>query len=152
MRITEDNFLLKEEQFNVQENYTIELKTGNGINIDTHKEQIRILDKNKQVQLTITLKDHGLIIDINAAQLNINAEEELNLTGKKINIKATDQLNIKSAGNLVQQIDKDALTEVGGTNKMLAAVQKITATSGEVVLKANDDIKLNGERVKLNCD
>lgn len=152
MRITEDNYFLKEEKSRVPENYTIEFKTGNGINIDTHKEQIRILDKNKQVQLTITLQEQGLVIDINAAQLNINAAEELNLTGKKINIKATDQLNIKSAGNMVQQIDKDALFEIGGTNKMIAAVQKITATLGEVVLKANDDIKLNGERVKLNCD
>lgn len=152
MRITKDNYFLQKEQFTEQENYTIELKTGNGINIDTHKEEVRILDKNMNVQLVITIKESGLVIDINAAQLNINAAEELNLSGKKINIKATDQLNIKSAGNLVQQIDKDSLTEVGGTNKMLAAVQKITATLGEVVVKANDDIKLNGERVKLNCD
>jgi hypothetical protein len=152
MSITKDNKFLQKEQFSVPENYTIELKAGSAININTHKEEISILDKNKHVQLVITIKEHGLVIDINAAQLNINAEQELNLTGKKINIKATDQLHIRSGGNLVQEIYKDSLTEVGGINKMLAAVQKITATSGEVVLKANDDVKLNGERVKLNCD
>ena len=152
MSFSNENYLLKNVEFAFKEIHCVELSNGNALFIDTQKEEIKITDKNKKVQLVITINESGLVIDINAAQLNINAEEELNLTGKKINIKATDQLHIKSAGNLVQQIEKDVLSEVGGTNKMLAAVQKITATLGEVVIKANDDVILNGERVKLNCD
>lgn len=152
MSFSNENYLMKNDEFAVPENHCVELNNGNALFINAKKDEIKLIDKSKKVQLVITVKESGLVIDINAAKLNIHAEEELNLTGKKINIKATDQLHIKSAGNLVQQIEKDALSEVGGTNKMLAAVQKITATLGEVVIKANDDVILNGERVKLNCD
>lgn len=154
MKSTEANYSTR---FNmpVLENKTIPeiaFSTGDRVFIDTAKEQLELVDKNGMLQLTISIKEKGLVIQVNASSIQLNAAEELNLSGKKINITAAEQLNIKTKGNLVQQVDKDALMEVGGTNKMLAMVQKITATLGDVTIKANDDVKLNGERVKMNCD
>ena len=152
MNQTTEKYLFKNELAEAQELPVITFKTGETVFIDKAAAELKLFDKNQHLQLVISMRENGLEININASHLNINATEELNLSGKKINIEATDQLNIKTAGNLVQQIEKDALTEVGGVNKMLATVQKITATLGDVMIKANDDIKLNGERVKLNCD
>ena len=131
---------------------SVKFKTGNILVIDKEKGELRLLGRNQNVQLVISVNIDVLILNLNASQLNIAAVEELNLSGKKINIKATEQINVKSKGNLVQQIDKDCLVEVGGTNKMVARIHKITANLGNVELKANDDVRLDGERIKLNCD
>lgn len=130
----------------------VEFRTGNTLVIDKERNELRLLNRDQKVQLIISVNNDELMLTINAQQLNINAANEINLSAKKINIEAAEQVNIKSGGNLVQQIEKDSLTEVGGNNKMIAAVQKITASLGNIELKANDDVRLNGERVKLNCD
>ena len=154
MKSTEEHYRTKFNTPAVKNNPIPEIafSTGDRIFIDTTKEKLELFDKNGMLQMTIDVKEKGLMIQVNAASINLNATEELNLSGKKINITAAEQVNIKTKGNLVQQVDKDALMEVGGTNKMLAMVQKITATLGDVSIKANDDVKLNGERVKMNCD
>ena len=145
MKSTEENYRRK---FNLpavatSTNTEIEFSTGDRIFIDTNKEELELFDKTGMLQLTISIKEKGLDIQVNAKSINLHAREELNLSAKKININAAEQVNIKTKGTLVQQVEKDALMEVGGTNKMLAMVQKITATLGNVSIKANDDVKLN---------
>ncbi len=126
--------------------------SGNVIVVDKTNETIKMLDKDQQLQLLIVIRQDGVSVSINAEEINLNATEQLNLSAKKVNIVSSEQMNIRSAGNFVQEITKDALTEVGGTNKSVARIQKITASLGNVELKANDDVKLDGESVKLNCE
>jgi uncharacterized protein (DUF2345 family) len=131
---------------------SIKFRSGNILVIDKVADEIKLLGKDQELQLVISIKKEGLIVNVNASQLNINSTDELNLSSKKINIEASEQINIKSEGNLVQQIAKDCLTETAGTNKNIARVQKLTATLGNVEIKANDDLRLDGEKVLLNCD
>jgi len=130
----------------------IKFPGGNILQVDKAANELKLFGKDLSLQLTISIKEEGLVVDVNAAQLNIHASDELRLSSKKINIEATEQLNIKTAGNLVQQVGKDSLTETAGTNKNIARVQKVTASLGNVEIKANDDVRLEGESVKLNCD
>lgn len=125
---------------------------GNTLRVDKVNNELQLLNVNQELQLSIKITNEGLILNINAKELNINAGEQLNLSSKKININASEQINIKTAGNLVHQVKKDLLTEVGGTNKQIAQVQKITATFGNAEIKANDYVKLDGESVLLNCE
>jgi hypothetical protein len=129
----------------------IKLKAGNILSINHVHDEIKFISRNKVLQLIVRIQDDGLRVDINASQLNINTSDELNLTSKKITLEATEQLNIKTGGNLVTEVEKDFLTEVKGTNKSIAQVQKLTANLGNVEIKANDDVRLDGESVKLNC-
>src|SRR5688500_5074824 len=130
----------------------VKFTTGTVVIIDKEMGELTLLDKSQTVQLIISVKDDTLIFNINSLVLNINATNELNLSAKKISIHAEDQLKMKTGGNLIQEIAKDSLTEIGGTNKIIAQIQKITANLGNVELKANDDVRLDGERIKLNCD
>jgi hypothetical protein len=144
----------KEVDYNLKTNEAtsyVQFSTGNTLQIDQSSNQIKLINNKGELQLEITINSTGLVVNLNAAELNINASEELNLSSKKVNINASEQINIKTKGNLVQEVDKDLLTEVGGTNKQIAQVQKITATLGGVDIKANDDVRLDGESVKLNC-
>ncbi|CAN5898671.1 hypothetical protein BH11BAC4_BH11BAC4_14710 [soil metagenome] len=131
---------------------TIKFKTGSTLTVDEATGELKVISKNQELQLMIRVLEEGVIVDIITTELNINATEQLNLSSKKINIDASEQLNIKTGGNLVIEAEKDCLTEITGTNKNIAKIQKLTATLGNVELKANDDIKLDGESVKLNCE
>ena len=129
---------------------TFTFSNGNQLWADLYGNKIKILAPTGEVQLVINLTPTGLALDINAKEININADEALNLSSKKINLVAAEKINIESNGNLIQQVKKDCLTEVEGTHKLIAQVQKITAILGNVEIKANDDVRINGERVKLN--
>lgn len=130
----------------------IKFSSGYTLAIDKITSEIKLFDKNQSLQLVINVSDAGLSVNVNASKLNISGSEELNLSSKKINIEASEQINIKSKGNLVQQIGKDFLTETAGTNKSIAKIQKLTANLGNVEIKANDYVKLDGESVLLNCE
>ena len=130
----------------------IKFATGNTLIIDKESGELKLMSREDVLQLTIHIKGDGLTLDINATQLNITAAEELNLSSKKINIDGSELVKIKSGGNLVTEVKKDSLTEVAGSNKNIAQVHKIAATLGNVDIKANDHIRLNGESVLLNCD
>ena len=135
-----------------KEIFSIKFPAGNTLIVDKLSGELKLLGKHQTLQLVIRIKNEGLEVDINASQLNIHAAEELTLSSKKVNIAASEQLNIETPGNLVMEIGKDCLTQVAGTNKNIAQTQRIVADLGNVELKANDDIRLDGERVLLNCD
>lgn len=137
---------------NEDANPIIRFSLGNSLMIDKTNNEISLLNNNDEIQLSIKITSEGLIVNLNAGKLNIHANEELNLVSKKINIEASQQLKLKSGGNLIQQVEKDLLSEVGGTNKQIAKVQKIIASLGNVEVKANDYVKLDGESVLLNCE
>ena len=130
----------------------IKFTSGNTLFIDETNGEIKLHNSKNELQLVINISDKGLIINANVAELNLTAIEQLNLSSKKINIQASEQLNMKAVGNLVIEAGKDCLIEVAGTNKNIARVQQLTAKLGNVEIKANDDVKLDGESVKLNCE
>ena len=130
----------------------IKLSYGNSLIIDNITNEVVVLTSRNEIQLRIQSTKDGLIVNLSAEKLQIQAAEEINFTSKKISIEATEQIKIKSRGNLISEVGKDALTEVGGTNKSKAAIQKIAASLGNIELKANDYVKLDGESVLLNCE
>ncbi len=130
----------------------IKFKTGDRLTIDLINDEIKLISIDEILQLRIKIEKNGLSVNINASQLNIIGTDKLTLSSKKINLEASEQIDIKSGGNLIQQIGKDCLTQIGGSNKSSAQMQKLSATLGSVEIKANDDVRLDGERIKLNCD
>ncbi|MEO6962906.1 MAG: hypothetical protein ABIY90_13110 [Puia sp.] len=130
----------------------VSFKSGNSLLINREKEELTILGRNQQIQMVISMKDDALTVNVTARQLNINAMDELNLSARKINIEAAEQVSIRTTGNLVQKVSNNSSLEVGGTNKSIAMEQKLVAKLGNVEIKANDDIVIEGERIKLNCD
>ena len=130
----------------------IKLSYGNSIIVDKKNNEVFILTGTNEIQLCIQSTKDGLIVNLNADKLQIQATEEINFRSKKISMEATEQIKIKSQGNLISEVAKDALTEIGGINKSIAKIQKITANLGNVEIKANDYVKLDGESVLLNCE
>lgn len=130
----------------------IEFPGGEILVIDRHHGELRLLQRDQTVALSISITDQGLVLNLNALQLNIHALEQLNLSAAKVNIEATERLSLKTAGDFVHTVGNDSHTDIAGDNYHTARVQNIRAELGNVNVKANDDVRLNGERVKLNCE
>jgi hypothetical protein len=130
----------------------LKMDWGNFLVIDTERQEIKMIDKNKTTQLIISVRAEGLSLQVNANEININAVNQLNFCGREINIEASDIIRIKTNGDLIHEIRNDCTAIIGGTNNNKAQTQVITADLGNVEIKANDDVRLDGERVLFNCD
>ena len=74
--------------------------------------------------------------------LTIEASGELELAGRRVAIRGEDAVSIECGG--------DAAIEVAGDLSTSARIQNIKARLGNVNVKANDDVKVVGERILLN--
>ena len=89
-------------------------------------------DGKQTIALRITAA--GLELDF-VGGLTLRTDGDLSLSARRIDLNATDGMSLTTAGEL---------TTTGRS-------QTIVADLGDVRLKANDDVRLNGERVLVNC-
>lgn len=134
--------------------YEKPLKKGHSLAIieKNEKDLIQVRNAHGVTLFTIEVSEEGTNLNIEAENINIKANKTLNLSAEKIDLKSKKEMFIKSEGNLNQYVKGNKTIETQGENIETAKTQYIKAYLGDVKLKANDDIKLNGERVKLNCD
>ncbi len=94
--------------------------------------------------LVISVSSSGVAVRVTGATVSIEATELLKLEAKKLVLSALQDLVIESAGS--------AEMKVAGDLAVTAREQRITATLGDVQVLANDDVRLDGERVLMNCE
>jgi hypothetical protein len=83
----------------------------------------------------------GETVTIRSPRGKVELEVVLTDSGTVLRFDAAD-LELRSAGDL--RVDCDRF-------EVRSRSAEITSTRGDVRIRANDDVKLNGERVKLNC-
>lgn len=121
-----------------REGYVVELQgLGQGA-----PEQMRLVAPNGQLCLTIVLSPEGPRVEVAAASMSIRAQERLRLEAGRVEIVAHDALELSSGGTIHHK--------AAGLNTSEAHEHHIEATHGEIRLLANDDIALDGERIRLN--
>ncbi len=87
-----------------------------------------------RVCLTIRLDDGGPRVEITAASLSVRADD--------LALEAKKDLALRAGGGI--------LLEAQGALVSRALEQHIEATRGDILVEANDDVRLEGERVRLN--
>lgn len=122
----------------------LSLENGYEVIVAPQSNQLFVSDPSGGISLQITMTDQGPLLQMNSAVLNISAEQKLSLSAEEVDIHAKKQLNLRSDGEMTEAI--------AGDKSSTAEAYDHTARLGDFQVKANDDIKLNGERVKLNCE
>jgi hypothetical protein len=97
-----------------------------------------------QALLTVSVGAEGVCVRVSGASVIIEAAELLKLEAKKLVLSALQELVVASGGA--------AAVTIAGDLSVVAAAQHLVATEGEVRVDANDDIRLEGERVMMNCE
>jgi uncharacterized protein (DUF2345 family) len=93
--------------------------------------------------LTIEVTAAGPVLRFDGPTLSVEAAGELAIRAETVSIEARNGLSLAAGG--------DARVAVGGDLEIAAHAQTLRARAGDVQVVANDDVKLNGERVLLNC-
>jgi hypothetical protein len=104
---------------------------------------VRFLAPNGEVTLSVLLTKEGPVLRFEGASLVLQAAGTLAIEAERLELSGRSGLSLKTGGNLDVQAE--------GTISSEGRVQNVTATLGDVSVRANDDVKLVGERVRVNC-
>lgn len=111
--------------------------TGPGDAVQIHGADGRAL-------VTIQVTAAGATVSVAAPTLRIEASERLELAAPTVAIAASESLELTS--------DDAAALRAGGMLETDAHAQHIRSERGDIRIDANDDVRIDGERVMVNCD
>lgn len=103
---------------------------------------IRLHDGGGGVPLRVELGPEGPVLVLGSG-LTIAVAGELSFDAQRVAIRGREGVHLRSDGDTTIESEGDIVTR--------GREQIVEARLGDVRLKANDDVKLNGERIRLNC-
>lgn len=109
----------------------LELASGRSVvcrSKEESRDEVTIRGPGGEVLLEVELTPAGPVLRFHAAQVELDCKGSL-----KVRCESFD---IRTSGDIVQQAGGEISLE---------------AQRGNVDVRANDDVNLNGERVRLNC-
>lgn len=109
----------------------------------TRTDILELLDPQGQPTITIRVSSAGAVVELGARSVTLNVQGDLGIAADNIALHARQSLNLSSA--------KDLAVNAGETLRQQAKRQAITSTLGDIDIRANDDVKVDGERIRMNC-
>lgn len=106
-------------------------------------EEIRLESAGGRVELSITLTEAGPVLHFEAAGIRLTSAGAVEVD--------CEDFRVNARGNIHQRTDGDLLQSAAGDAELRARCCEVHARRGDVRIWANDDVRLNGERIKLNC-
>ncbi len=115
--------------------FSVELARG-------EPESLRLVAPNGTLCATIVLDPAGPRLEVRAAELHASASERVSISAERVEINASEALELRSGGSIRQR--------AAGEHRSEALAHRVEATHGEIELIANDDVALEGEHIRLN--
>lgn len=104
---------------------------------------LKIVGSGGEVSLTIHVTQEGPVLRFEDSGLTIQTAGDLRIAAERVAIHGRRDVELTTGGDLTLRADGDAESH--------ARTQKITAELGDVAVRANDDVKIDGERIRMNC-
>ena len=104
---------------------------------------VELVAQNGQIRLSIEVSDAGAVLSFEGAALRLQAKGDLVIEAERLALVGRSAVALETAGDLHLRAHGDLTSE--------ARIQTIRAELGNVNVKANDDVRLDGERVLVNC-
>lgn len=105
-------------------------------------EALRVLAPDGRVCVTIELTEKGPAVHIEAAALSVASRGPIALSAQSVELAAEHDLVLRAGGD-VKLVAEGKMTST-------AFEQDLVATHGDVRIEANDDVRVDGERIRLN--
>src|SRR5262245_17033889 len=123
------------------ESTTLALSHGQvlAVEADPIGSVLRLRGSDGQMTLTVRITPAGPVLSFGGAGLAIQAEGDLAVSARQLVLHGREGVSVLTGGDLTLQAERDLHSS--------ARIQNITAELGNVNLKANDDVKIDGERV-----
>ena len=108
-----------------------------------HTDTVELVGRDGKVVFAIEVSERGPVLRFEGPGLTIRAAGDLSLEAQTLILRADKALNVHTGGDIQIRADGDLHTS--------ARIQTITAELGDVAIEANDDVRIDGERVLVNC-
>jgi hypothetical protein len=104
---------------------------------------LRLLNSQGATSLTIRLTAAGPVVEISGGSMALNVDGDLAIAARRLLLHGHEAVAISS--------NADTRIVAGQTLVTQGRRQEITATHGDARVYANDDVKIDGERIRMNC-
>lgn len=113
-------------------------------------EALTVLSAAGDVRLEVFLTPAGAVLRLAGPRVAIEAAGELALRCERFEVRA-ESIDLGASGAVAVEAGRGLDLRAGHDAAFSAQAMKVEARLGELSLKANDDVALDGERVLLNC-
>jgi len=133
-----------------------QLELPSGRRLEVHlgadqQESIALKTREGALELKIRITDEGPVLELDAASMVLKTSGDMSFRCKRLALEAEESIALRSGGDLEQDIGGGYRCQVGQDMEMSTQAGSITARRGDLEVKANDDLALDGGRVMLNC-
>ena len=128
------------------------LDSGRSLEIESPgdgTDRLIVRGTSGEVELEVTLTAEGPRLRFRSAELALETEGKLSMRCEDLDLRVRGKIYQESA-SLDQRVAGDATLSVRGKLRQRARETEIRSLRGNVEIAANDDVRLVGERVKLN--
>jgi len=130
------------------------LDSGRRIEVESRgdgTDLVTIRGVGDEVELRVTLTADGPVLHFQAARMALESAGRIAVECDEFDVRARTSIRQHSEGDLEQRALGDASLRVRGDLETEARCTEIRSRRGDVRVLANDDVRINGERVRLNC-
>ena len=104
---------------------------------------IQFMSAQGVVVLSVEVTSRGPVLRFEGKALTLQIEGDLAIDAESLHLHGRKGVSLSTEGDLTLQARGDLCSE--------ARIQNVAATLCNVNVRANDDVRLNGERVLVNC-
>ena len=107
------------------------------------EDLVRLLNAEGATTLTIRLGADGAVIELGGGPVALNVEGDLAISSRRLVLHGREEVAISSEADIRVVAQENALVQ--------AKRQDLVATRGNLRAHANDDVLIDGERIRMNC-
>lgn len=115
----------------------LRLRSGRSVEVEEGEdgEDLSVRAPDGRIELSIRLTDRGPVLHVRAADLVLEGERSVEVACDDFRVRARNAMDLSAGGNA--RVEGHAVD--------------LESRRADVSLKANDDVRLDGERILLNC-
>lgn len=113
---------------------------------------LRVSAPGGDVLLSVLVTPRGPVLRFEAADLELSAMHKVEIACETFELRAKQGVVLETDGSLTEHVQGDVTRQTGGRARQVARDIDLVAEPGTIGIRANDDVDVRGERVRLNCE
>lgn len=109
----------------------------------TGMDELRIVDASGAVRVTAVITAQGVSLSFSGGDLSLRTEGDLAVEARRVSLHGRESLDLSTGGEMHLAAE--------GVFELEAHSQTLRTRRGDIALHANDDVRVDGERVLLNA-
>jgi uncharacterized Zn finger protein len=104
-----------------------------------------------RVELSVRFTPDGPVLSFDSAGLRLESPGTVTFSCERFQVEAREAVALHSAGAIEAAAEGGTVVQAGGPLRVEGHAVEVRSRRGNVDVSANDDLRLRGERIKLNC-